>query len=514
MNRINIPKSDKSFSIFPSFSPSFPTEETKVSIDVNNSIVIVGANGSGKTRFGSAIESINNPSKRIAAQRYLQLSNTFPKKDFNEAESHLRSNYKNQPPIQPQTDFEATIIAVFAEESSVHKNYYEESKLSTVKIEPIPTIKDQLIEVWDFVFPHRKLNIDNYQIKAVGNTNEFYGNEMSDGEKVGLYLIAQVLLAEQGCFLIIDEPEIHLHKALMVRLWNKLEEKRKDCTFVYITHDLDFAVSKSESKILWIKNYDHEKTLWEWIELESNEVIPEDLYLEVLGSRQPILFVEGKKRSLDTRLYQILYNNYTIIPCESCKKVIQYVMALEKNKNLHGKKVYGLIDKDFRPDKDLTKFEENNIFNTKVNKVENLFLLPEIIELICNYMKQKDKKDEIITKIKNIYKKNKNQISSDALYFQRRNVMNRKFDSCKKEYQDFKKTIFDELDNVSVSLPDSNADVVSILEYYPHKGLINEVQGVVGLKDDAYENLVIEMLKNEKKTEITNIFKKYLPDLK
>jgi predicted ATP-dependent endonuclease of OLD family len=73
---------------------------------------------------------------------------------------------------------------------------------------------------------------------------------MSDGEKVGLYLISQILLAEKNCILIIDEPELHLHKALMARLWNKLEEYRNDCFFIYITHDLDFAVSKSFNKLI------------------------------------------------------------------------------------------------------------------------------------------------------------------------------------------------------------------------------------------------------------------------
>lgn len=90
--------------------------------------------------------------------------------------------------------------------------------------------------------------------------------------------------------MIIDEPELHLHKALMVRLWNRLEEERTDCTFIYITHDLDFAVSKIASKTIWIKSYQNNN--WNWELLEPNGVIPENLYLEVLGSRKPILFVE------------------------------------------------------------------------------------------------------------------------------------------------------------------------------------------------------------------------------
>ena len=101
-----------------------------------------------------------------------------------------------------------------------------------------------MIKVWNFVFPYRTLKLEKDRVRAVNEANEFSGTEMSDGEKVGLYLISQILLADKDCILIIDEPELHLHKSLMVRLWNKLEECRSDCTFIYITHDLDFGVSK------------------------------------------------------------------------------------------------------------------------------------------------------------------------------------------------------------------------------------------------------------------------------
>ena len=56
-----------------------------------------------------------------------------------------------------------------------------------------------------------------------------------------LYLAARVLTAEPG-ILVIDEPELHMHRKLAITdYWNKLEEMRGDIRFVYITHELHFG---------------------------------------------------------------------------------------------------------------------------------------------------------------------------------------------------------------------------------------------------------------------------------
>ena len=54
--------------------------------------------------------------------------------------------------------------------------------------------------------------------------------------------------------IIIDEPEIHLHRSIMNRLWTAIENERDDCLFIYITHDTQFAASHSQAKKIWIKN--------------------------------------------------------------------------------------------------------------------------------------------------------------------------------------------------------------------------------------------------------------------
>ncbi len=236
-------------------SIQIPTSGTNTltTLEIAKGLIVVGANGSGKTRIGSNIEQNNNPSKRISAQRYLQLSESVAKQDFETASSTLISGFKNQSPIKPQNDYQQVLIALFAEDARRNEEYVAASRNSEGKPEIPQSIKEKLIEIWDFIFPYRTLKLEKDKVRV----DNFSGTEMSDGEKVGLYLISQTLLAEKDCIIIIDEPELHLHKSLMVRLWNKLEACREDCKFIYITHDLDFAVTKPASRLIWTKSYEN-----------------------------------------------------------------------------------------------------------------------------------------------------------------------------------------------------------------------------------------------------------------
>lgn len=119
---------------------------------------------------------------------------------------------------------------------------------------------------------------------------------MSDGERVIFYLIGQCLAARENGILVIDEPELHLHRVLQSRLWDAVESERADCLFVYLTHDLDFAVTRVNATKIWLKSYENNR--WDWHLVPENEDIPERLLLEILGSRKPILFVEGDRKSV------------------------------------------------------------------------------------------------------------------------------------------------------------------------------------------------------------------------
>ena len=502
MKEIHIPKSN---------------EQITCSFTIQKSMVIVGANGAGKTRFGSRIEQINTPTKRISAQRYLQINEVVPNQDYDTSITQLNNAYKNQQPIQPQNDYVQVLMSLFAEESRRNEEAVTEiqNQGTLIKEKLRPSVKEQLLVVWNFIYPDRELKLAKNKIRVSNGVNDFSGIEMSDGEKVGLYLISQILLADANCILIIDEPELHLHKALMVRLWNKLEEYRKDCTFIYITHDLDFAVSKNSDKLIWIKNFAIDG-IWDWQEIEANETIPENLYLEILGSRKPILFVEGSKGSLDIKIYQAYYENFTIIPCGSCEKVIEAVLSLKVHPQLTHHVVNGLIDKDFRPAAQLISFQNDGIFSTQLCEIENIFLTPEIIEMVCNQLLQPEQKEVIINEIKSIYTSNRQQVVFAAIKYRIHRHVGEAFGKIKNisEYEAVKTTLFNDLDALTVDvLPNSELNLIEILKCYPHKGLTKLIQAKLSQTGSGYTDLVLGFLYTDKRSELLKALTTYLPTI-
>lgn len=91
--------------------------------------------------------------------------------------------------------------------------------------------------MWEELLPHRKLIKKSGIIEAHPTNkidNNYNAKNMRDGERLILYLIGSVLVAPKDTIIIIDEPENHLHKAIIKKLWDKLEVYRKDCVFIYL----------------------------------------------------------------------------------------------------------------------------------------------------------------------------------------------------------------------------------------------------------------------------------------
>ncbi|MGY6550455.1 MAG: AAA family ATPase [Erythrobacter sp.] len=95
---------------------------------------------------------------------------------------------------------------------------------------------------------------DDVNVRPRGASDQDSASEMSDGERAIFYLIGQTLLADESTLLIIDEPELHVHRSIMSKLWDELEAARADCAFVFITHDLEFAASRVAEKYV-IRDY-------------------------------------------------------------------------------------------------------------------------------------------------------------------------------------------------------------------------------------------------------------------
>ena len=182
-----------------------------------------------------------------------------------------------------------------------------------------------------------------------------------------------------------------------------------NCIFVYLTHNIEFAESRNAKKI-WIKSYNINDNLgWDIQEIPDSE-IPQELLLEILGSRRPILFCEGVMEKdntySDAQIFEILYPYFTIKPVHSCKDVINYTKAFNAIPN-NPCKAYGIIDSDFRTEEQLAQLASENIFSNNVSEIENLFLCEDFLRGMANWLHVDADKcfSEIETSIKKLFKK-------------------------------------------------------------------------------------------------------------
>ena len=517
-----------------------------------NAVIIIGANGSGKSKLGAWIEDCNPEGvHRIGAQRNLNFQEFIPLKSYEQASNFVlwgsekdhnkavRWNW-GKTTTTLLNDYENVLAALIALNNKQNDAFVQECKNKEKEGSSYPkvpiTVIDDLIEIWNVVFPHRNIQISDSKVIASfqnntpineGTTITYHGNEMSDGERVVLYLILSFLTTPPNSLIIIDEPELHIHKAILEVLWDKLEALREDCVVMYITHDLGFALSRNAQKKIWMKKYDGmNKWEYEFIEEESQEILPKELLFQILGPSQKVIFLEGTKESLDYKLYKEIYGDkYQVIPCGGCSQVINYVKAARTIPLLNSYEIYGIIDRDFRTENEILSLEKDNIYVLKVAEVENLFIVPPLIEfmekktgcvagkaqvaikeIVQKYQEQKDNQvsealeKEILHRVKEFGKIAKNDTDEGIS-----NKISEKFTA------DIIKTLREEKEAIFNTQDDPEA-ILKVFNWKPLKGIINNTLGF-GKNENSYSSRVLNYLSHddESQKEIINILKNYCP---
>lgn len=394
--------------------PSASNLDGPTEIRCEPSMVIIGANGAGKTRIGTWLE-VTGPSKkrshRIPAQRSLifprsaspigmqsaQDQFSYGERPSNWSEDEWENNrhnrrlnvrYGNVDPnsiaTAPLSDFDKLMVLLFSENYTSLIEFDSENEATDKKVASPQSKIKKVKRVWESVLLHRKLEYKSGEVTArplYEGSAPYLASGMSDGERVAFYLIAQCLCAPENSLIIIDEPELHLHRSIQKRLWDAIEVERKDCQFVYITHDLTFAEERTDASKIWLKS--STQNSFDWIKLEPVNGMPEDLLLEVLGSRQPVIFTEGTLGSIDFDVYSAVYSNFLVKPVGSCATVVQVVKAFRDVKGFHHLASYGLVDRDYLTDGQLASYNKSGIGSPQVAEIENIFLVPEVLEIMA-----------------------------------------------------------------------------------------------------------------------------------
>lgn len=217
------------------------------------------------------------------------------------------------------------------------------------------------------------LEANGTEVRIAVNGSYYGLDQASEGEKSIFYVLGQCVLAPPRSLIIVDEPDIHINKSILSRFFDAIEKLRIDCCFLYITHDIDFSISRVGCKRYVITEYEHPYA-WDIKLITDSREIPIEIVTKIAGSRKPILFVEGDtQRSLDG-IYKKIYPEFTIISVGSCANVIRYANSLNSNiiTELHHIDCYGIIDSD-NQDRAAGKLHQLN-----VAILENIFLLPEV----------------------------------------------------------------------------------------------------------------------------------------
>ena len=216
-----------------------PINGIKSEILSNQSFVIIGANGSGKSRLGKYIEdnTSDGNSYRISAQRALTIPDFVSLKSFEEASDLLLYGTTNKNTIEQKNkgfkwgwdgyenklidDFDNLLSSVFALKNKENDKFVqackENERLGIQHPNAPITIIDRIIEIWTNIMPHREIILADAKVAAKHHGVEYHGRNLSDGERVALYLLAQSLCVPDGYVIIVDEPEIHLHPEWQIK---------------------------------------------------------------------------------------------------------------------------------------------------------------------------------------------------------------------------------------------------------------------------------------------------------
>lgn len=359
----------------------------QLSVAPGTSIVIIGANGAGKTRFtASMVGQLGEKAFRISA-----LDGLYDRRKTIAGSQGLRGRCDATVVANLErggtmpTGLELLLSQLMHEEMLNLISYKlsaangSEAKLKRTKL-------DKVIDIWQDVFPDNKVLIDSGRILfSRGLDPENYSAlKLSDGERAVLYYAGAVLFAPRNAVIFVDSPEMFLHPTLTSSLWNRLETLRRDCAFCYTTHDPDFASSRNGAPVLWVRDCDIEKEAWDYDIMPSQEGIASELYISLVGARKPVLFIEGDShRSIDARLYPLIFPDYTVRSLGSCNKVIEATRTFNGLASFHRLDSTGIVDRDRRDDQEVNYLRSKNILVPEVAEIENMFLLEDVIRTMA-----------------------------------------------------------------------------------------------------------------------------------
>lgn len=349
-------------------------------------ITLIGANGSGKSMFmDSLIEQCPGRAFCVSA-----LGADFPEKRISPLPGSIDMLYARAIATQPYlkdsavSEIDKLAFLLFADELEYLLSVKSE-RLGGGAVELRPTRLDRLAQLWRRIFPGSRVVRRHGRLMFA---NESGGDliapaRLSQGEKAVLYYIAAVLYAPANAYIFVDSPSLFIHPSILNTVWTAIEELRRDCTFVYDTVDVNFVASRTHNICIWVRSYNAEQHAWDY-DLLRPDNLSDDVFMELIGSRKPVLFIEGDAtHSIDVRLYSLVFEDFTVKPLGSCDKVIEATRTFADLRPMHHLESHGIVDRDRRTDAEIGYLQRKNVLVPDVAEVENIFLLEGVVRTMA-----------------------------------------------------------------------------------------------------------------------------------
>ena len=265
-----------------------------IPLRAHTSLFIVGANGSGKSALVQhAVMSLQAAKlRRISAHRQTWLpSGSIDMTPQNRRNFGEQLQSEEREPTSPWQDWvsgerlSSVLFDLTAKENTLARRIMSsafEKDQATVNeiVSNERPVFDQINDLLKLASLSVTIqNSDGEEILAYQKeVSESYSMaQMSDGERNAVIIAANVLTVEPGTILLIDEPERHLHRSIIVPFLSALFERRPDCAFVISTHEIALPLAHPEAPVLIIRScqWNGDRTsAWDATLLETGLICP------------------------------------------------------------------------------------------------------------------------------------------------------------------------------------------------------------------------------------------------
>jgi len=481
-------------------------------LELNGPTIVIGANGSGKSRFTRRMRSeLGDRAFTVSG-----LHGLFDPDYRDESPVSVEKMYAFMPLaevyVSPRTQLEMLLRMLLGEEVGLlMQRKISGSDESTHR----QTRLDRMIKVWTEIFPDNEILPVNGQLllkRGLANPSSYSPHALSAGEKAVMYYISAMLFAPKESVVFVDDPAMFMHPSVAENLWNHLEVLRPDCHLIYTTHDLDFASSRNAGAIIWVRDYDARAVKWDYDILPAEKGLTDEIYLAILGSRRPVLFIEGDGvNSIDAKLYPLIFKDFTVKSLGSCNKVIEATRSFNDLKGFHHLDSHGIVDRDRRDATEVAYLRRRGIFVPDVAEIENILMLEEVIRTVASSCGKNE--DVVFAKVKkSIMGQFRTDLRRQALLHTRHRVkrtMEYRVDGRFNNINELEDHIDDLVHEINPRAMYEkfcrdfndylrNDDYASVLRVYNQKSMVpgSNVAGLCGMKDrNAYLRRILDLLR-------------------